>query len=81
MNGLEDKGKGTLELLDNGLDEGSEVWLLCWSRVVEVLEKDCDDFGVGVSLKGEATLGENKLEFPVVCDDTIVDYCELVGWV
>jgi hypothetical protein len=37
---LEDKGEGTLELLENGFDKLGECDALFWLRVVNIFRKD-----------------------------------------
>ncbi|KAI3475145.1 hypothetical protein L1887_63506 [Cichorium endivia] len=77
--GLEDKGEGALELLEDGLDERGEVGLAALGRVVEVLAEDGYGLCVGVALKPEATLLEDHAELAEVGDDAVVDDGEFVG--
>lgn len=81
MDRLENEGEGSLELLDNALDERGKVGLATLSRVVKVLAENGNGFGVGVALELEATLFEDHPEFSEVGDDTVVNDGELVGWV
>jgi len=75
VNGLEEKTKGTLELLDDGLDERGEAQVGVLG--VDVLCELGNSLGVGLRLELEALALEQRLELLVVCDDTIVDDGEL----
>ena len=76
---LEDKGKGTLELLENGLDEFSESDALVWLGIVDVFRKNGNGLGVGFALKFVATVLENEADGVAVGDDTIVYDEEIAG--
>ena len=75
VDGLEEKTKGTLELLDDGLDERREAQV--GVLAVDVLCELGNGLGVGLSLELEALALEQGLELLVVCDDSIVDDGEL----
>lgn len=75
MDGLDQKTKGTLELLDDGLDERGEAQV--WVLAVDVLCELGNSLGVGLCLELEALALEQNLEFLVICDDAIVDDGEL----
>ena len=76
---LEDEGKGTLELLEDGLDELSEGDALVRLRVIDVFRENGDGFGVGFALKFKATVLENEAEGSGVGDDTVVYDDEIAG--
>ena len=76
---LEDKGKGTLKLLEDGLDELSESNAFVWLRVVDVFRENGDSLGVGFALKLKATVLENETEGSGVGDDTVVYDEEVAG--
>ena len=78
---LEDKGKGTLELLEDGLDELSESDALVRLGIVDIFRENGDGLGVGFALKFEATVLENEAECSGVGDDTVVYDDEIAGWV
>lgn len=71
----------THKLLDDALDERSEVRLSALGRVVQVLAKHCHRLSVGLRLEVEAPLLEDELQLAEVSDDTIVDNGEFVGGV
>ena len=48
---LEDKGEGTLELLENGFDKLGERDTLVGLRVVDIFRKDGNGFRVGLAFK------------------------------
>jgi hypothetical protein len=72
---LDQETKGTLKLLDDGLDKRGEAQI--WVLAVDVLCELGDGLGVGLRLELEALALEQGLELLVVCDDTIVDDGEL----
>lgn len=75
MDGLEQETEGTLELLDDGLNEGGEIDV--GMLVENVLRQFGDGLGIGLSFELE-TLGlKQGSQFLVVGDDTIVDDGEL----
>ena len=69
---FEDKGKGTLELLEDGLDELSERDALIRLGVIDVFREDGDGLGIGIALKFEATVLENETEGSGVSDDAVM---------
>ena len=74
MGGLEDKCKGTLKLLKNGLDQLSESEGFGFSLGVEdVLGKDSNSLGIGIALKIVPTLLQNLSQCSAVGDDAIVN--------
>jgi hypothetical protein len=75
VDGLEEETKGTLELLDDGLDERGEAQV--GVLAVDVLCELGNGLSVGLCLELEALALEQRLELLVVCDDTIVDDSEL----
>lgn len=72
---LDKQSIGTLELLDNSLDEIGETNL--GVLVVDVLGQLGNALGIRLGLKLEALAGEQGLELLVVGDDTVVDNNEL----
>jgi hypothetical protein len=72
---LDKQSIGTLELLDNSLDEIGETNL--GVLVVDVLGELGNALGIRLGLKLEALAGEQGLELLVVGDDTVVDNNEL----
>ena len=71
VDGLDQKTKGTLQLLDDGLDERGEAEVGVLS--VDVLGELRDGLSVGLSLELVALALEQSLQLLVVCDDTVVD--------
>lgn len=72
---LDKQSIGTLELLDNSLDEIGETNL--GVLVVDVLGQLGNALGIRLGLKLEALAGEQGLELLVVGDDAVVDNHEL----
>lgn len=72
---LDKQSIGTLELLDNSLDEIGETNL--GVLVVDVLGQLGNALGIRLGLKFEALGGEQGLELLVVGDDAVVDNNEL----
>jgi hypothetical protein len=68
---FEQQTKGTLELLDDGLDKGGEVDVRV--LVKDVLGQLGNGLGVGLGLECEALGLEQSSQLLVVGDDTIVD--------
>lgn len=68
---LDKETKGTLELLDDSLDERweAQVWVLS----VDVLCELGNGLGICLRLELEALALKQGLEFLVVCDDSVVD--------
>lgn len=69
---LEDKGEGSLELFENGLDKLGERNALVWLRVVDIFGKDGNGLRVGLALKLVATVLENEAKGGSIGDDTVV---------
>jgi len=72
---LEQQSKGALKLLNDCLGQDGEfnVWVL----VVKVLGELGDALGIGLGLETEALALQERLQFLVVGDDTIVNNGEL----
>jgi hypothetical protein len=75
VDGLDEETEGTLELLNDRLDERWEAQI--WVLSVDVLCELGDGLSVGLGLELETLALEEDLEFLVICDDTIVDDGEL----
>lgn len=75
VDGLEEKTEGTLELLDDGLCEKSEVD--SWVLIVDVFGELGDSLSVGLGLELETLALKKGPQLLVVGDDTIVDDREL----
>ena len=73
MRRLENKRKGTFQLLQNSLDELGEAHSLIGLRIINVFSKDCDSFGIRLALKLVSTFLEDKTKFSGVCHNTIVN--------
>jgi hypothetical protein len=69
---LEDEGKGTLEFLENGLDQFREGDTLVWLRIVDVFCEDGHGFGIGFALKLVAAVLEDETKGGGIGDNTIV---------
>lgn len=72
---LDEQTKGTLELLDDSLDERGEAQV--WVLGPDVLCELGNGLGVRLRLELEALALEQRLELLVVCDDSVVDDGEL----
>lgn len=79
MTRFENKSKGTFEFLDDRLDEVGKVQSLVGLRVVDVVTKHSNGFGISVGAEGVSSLLEHELNLLVVGDDTIVNQTELVA--
>lgn len=77
VNGLDQQTKSTLQLLNNGLGQDSELNI--GVLVVEVLGKLRNALGIGLSLETETLALQKGLQFLVVGDNTIVDDGKLPG--
>ena len=77
VGGFEDESKRSLKLLDNGLDELSEVETLVGLTVVNVFAEGRNDLSVGVGVENVTSLVQDVFELFVVGDDTIVDQAKL----
>lgn len=71
VHALDEETESSLQLFDDGLDEGGEVNVRV--LVVNVLGELGNGLGVGLSLELEALGLKESLEFLVVGDDTVVD--------
>src|SRR6266404_2865958 len=69
---LEDKGEGTLELLEDSLNELSESDAFVRLRVIDIFRKNGDGFGIGFAFEFEATVLEDQAEGSRVGDDAVV---------
>jgi len=76
---LEDKGEGTLELLENGFDELGERDTLVWLRVVDIFRKDGNGLRVSLALKLVTAVLEDEAEGGGIGDDTVVNDDEITG--
>jgi hypothetical protein len=76
---LEDKGEGTLELLENGLDKLGEGDTLVGLRVVDIFGKDGNGLRVGLALKLVTAVLEDEAEGGGIGDDTVVHDDEIAG--
>jgi len=76
---LEDKGEGTLELLENGFDKLGERDTLVWLRVVDIFREDGNGLRVGLALKLVTAVLENEAEGGGIGDDTVVHDDEIAG--
>jgi len=76
---LEDKGEGTLELLENGFDKLGERDTLVWLRVVDIFRKDGNGLRVGLALKLVTAVLEDETEGGGIGDDTVVHDDEIAG--
>jgi hypothetical protein len=76
---LEDKGEGTLELLENGFDELGEGDTLVWLRVVDIFGKDGNGLRVGLALKLVTAVLKDEAEGGGIGDDTVVYDDEIAG--
>ena len=75
---LEDKGEGSLELLENGFDKFGERDALVRLRVIDIFGKDGNGLRVRLALKLVATVLENEAEGGGIGDDTVVHDDEIV---
>ena len=75
---LEDKGEGSLELLENGFDKFGKRDALIRLRVIDIFGKDGNGLRVGLALKLVATVLENEAEGGGIGDDTVVHDDEIV---
>jgi hypothetical protein len=76
---LEDKGEGTLELLENGFDKLCEGDTLVWLRVIDIFRKDGNGLRVGLALKLVTAVLEDEAEGGGIGDDTVVHDDEIAG--
>ena len=76
---LEDKGKGTLELLENGFNKLGERDTLVGLRVVDIFRKDGDGLRVRLALKLVTAVLEDEAEGGGIGDDTVVHDAEIAG--
>lgn len=76
---LEDKGKGTLELLENGFDKLGERDTLVGLRVVDIFGKDGDGLRVRLALKLVSAVLEDEAEGGGIGDDAVVHDAEIAG--
>lgn len=77
VNGLDQQTESTLQLLNNGLGQDSELNI--GVLVVEVLGKLRNALGIGLSLETETLALQKGLQFLVVGDNTVVDDGKLPG--
>jgi hypothetical protein len=73
----EDEGKRTLEFFQDSFHQCGECELLVVMSVVNVFGENSDCLGIGLSLKLETALLENKAELCTVGNDTVVDNNEI----
>jgi len=76
---LEDKGEGTLELFEDGLDKLGEGDALVRLRVVNIFREYGDGLRIRLALKLVAAVLEDKSEGGSIGDDAIVDDDEVAG--
>ena len=76
---LEDKGEGTLELLEYGFDKLGERDTLVWLRVIDVFCKDGNGLRVGLALKLVTAVLEDEAEGGGIGDDTVMHNDEITG--
>jgi len=75
VDALHQKTEGTLQLLDDGLDEAGEVEV--GVLIEDVLGQLGNGLSVGLGLETHALGLQEHAQFLVVCDDTVVDNGEL----
>ena len=76
---LEDKGEGTLELFEDGLDKLGKGDALVRLRVVNIFREYGDGLGIRLALKLVAAVLEDESEGGGIGDDAIVDDNEVAG--
>jgi len=76
---LEDKGEGTLELFEDGLDKLGKGDALVRLRVVNIFREYGDGLRIRLALKLVAAVLENESEGGGIGDDAIVDDDEVAG--
>jgi hypothetical protein len=79
VNGLEDKGEGALQLLQDSFDQCNERNAFVGLRVPDVFREDSDSFGISVRLELVPASLENLPEGNGVGNNTVVDDDEFIA--